>query len=57
MFPLDVITFLRCSSNNRVLAAFSEAACLPMRVRSDLGGDVWRYMVAQYDGDDSQRAN
>lgn len=56
-----LITFLRCSSNNKastVLTAFSEAAYkygLPLRVRSDLGGenvDVWRYMVAQYDGDE-----
>ena len=57
-----LITFLRCSTNNTaptVLSAFSGAVHrygVPLRVRSDLGGenvDVWRFMIAQHNGDES----
>ncbi len=57
-----LITFLNCSTNNRaatVLNLFTDAVVrygIPMRVRSDLGGenvDVWKYMISQYDGDKS----
>ena len=56
-----LITFLRCSSNNRsdtVLAAFRSAVemyGLPTKVRSDHGGEnigVWRLMIEEHESDE-----